>query len=182
MHDKMLNFFDRKALATTASGSITSKVVDLRYNGDDIDHQLFVQAFLDAAPTSGAVTFKLQTSDDGETWTDVVQKANSGEKLFAGPLPLGLKRYVRCTASVGETALDAVRTVWAEITDTLDADLNMEKVQKWSSTPGAGPEKLAPEGDAVHAAAADTGNGAAGGGESGGGAAGGGESGGGAAG
>ena len=156
MHDKMLNFFDRKALATTASGSITSKVVDLRYNGDDIDHQLFIQAFLDAAPTRGAVTFKLQTSDDGETWTDVVQKANSGEKLFAGPLPLGLKRYVRCTASVGTTALDAARTVWAEITDTLDADLNMEKVQKWSSTPGAGPEKLAPEGDAVHAAAADT--------------------------
>lgn len=154
MHDKTLFFFNKTALAATAATSITSKLIDLRYNGDDIDGRLFINAVLDAAPSSGAATFKLLTSDDGSTWTEVLAKANDGAVLFKGRLPLGLKRYLKATVTVGETNLDAARTVFAEITDTIDAELDQGKVQKWNGIPQGGSvpegmEDLAKSGDTV---------------------------------
>ena len=159
MHDKMLNFFNQKTLAAAATSSLTSQVIDLRYNGDDIDHVLAVRVNLSAAPatpsTEGAsaptVTAKLQTSANGTTWTDVLTKTHDGTKLINCALPDGLSRYVRCVVSVGNAAMAAAVKVFGEITDHLDADLDTAKLQKWSTTPGEGPEKLAPAGDAVHA-------------------------------
>ena len=156
LHDKTLFFFNKTALAATAATSIISKLIDLRYNGDDIDGRLFIQAILDAAPTSGSVTFKLKTSDDGSTWTDVLEQTNVGAVLFKDRLPLGLKRYVIATVTVGDSNLDAARTVFAEITDTIDAELDQSKVQKWNGIPVGGSvpegmEDLAKSGDTVRA-------------------------------
>ena len=37
LHDKNLIFFNKTALAAALNTKITSKIVDLRYNGDDVD-------------------------------------------------------------------------------------------------------------------------------------------------
>ena len=156
MHDKTLMFFLNKALAAAAATSITSKLIDMRYNGDDIDGRLFVNAQLGSAETDGRVTFTVQTSADGSTWTDVITATNVGAKLYAGRLPLGLKRYLKATATVGATALSAATTVFAEITDSINADLDTTRVQKWQGIPSGGTvpegmEDLAKTGDSVRA-------------------------------
>lgn len=156
MHDKTLMFFLNKALAATANTSITSKLIDFRYNGDDIDGRLFIKAQLGAPATDGYVTFKLQTSADGSVWVDVITATNVGAKLYAGRLPLGLKRYLKATVTVGANALDAATTVFAEITDALEHDLDTSRVQKWQGIPSGGTvpegmENLAKTGDSVRA-------------------------------
>ena len=156
MHDKTLIFFLNKLLAATAATSITSKLIDMRYNGDDIDGRLFLNAQLGSAQADGRVTFKVQTSADGSTWTDVITATNKGAKLYAGRLPLGLKRYLKATATVGQTALSAATTVFAEITDSINADLDTTRVQKWQGIPTGGTvpegmEDLAKTGDSVRA-------------------------------
>lgn len=156
LHDKTLFFFNKTALAATAETAISSKLIDMRYIGDDIDGRLFVNAVLDAAPSAGAATFKLLTSADGSDWTEVLSQANVGAVLYKGRLPLGLKRYVKATVTVGGTNLNAARTVFAEITDTIDAELDQGKVQKWNGIPAGGAvpegmEDLAKSGDTVRA-------------------------------
>lgn len=148
LHDKTLIFFQNKALAASANTSITSKLIDLRLNGDDINGKLFVKAYLGAAATDGYVTFKLQTSANGSDWVDVISCTNKGATLYEGRLPLGLKRYCKCTATVGANALAAATTVWGEITDTLDVDLDTSKVQNWAPLPTG---DLAKAGDTVRA-------------------------------
>lgn len=159
LHDKNLIFFNRTALAAAANTKITSKVVDFRYNGDDVDCRLFLHASLGAKPTGAgaAVKTEVMTSADGTTWSKAAEYVSDGEKLVAGPLPHGLKRYVRLDCTV-TTALGAANAVFAEITDVVDAELDQTKVQKWQGIPAGGSvpegmENLAKTGDTVTAPA-----------------------------
>lgn len=133
MHDKTLFFFDRKALAAANNTEITSKLIDMRFNGDDVDGRLFINAQLGAAPSSGVVQFKVQTSYDGSTWVDLISVNNSGQTLYKGRLPRGVRRYLKAEAKV-TTQLDAATTVFAEITDAIENDLDMNLVQKSPDT------------------------------------------------
>ena len=133
MHDKTLFFFDRKALAADANTEITSKLIDNRFNGDDVDGRLFINAQLGAAPSSGVVQFKVQTSYDGSTWVDLITVNNSGQTLYKGRLPRGIRRYLKATAKV-TTQLNAANTVFAEITDAIENGLDMNLVQKSPDT------------------------------------------------
>lgn len=157
MHDKTLAFFFKTALAKTAGTSLTSKLIDLRLNGEDIDGRLFVYAALNAAISAGVVTVKLQTSADGSEWTDLIAKdVSSGSVLLSERLPLGTKRYLKMTVAVKEGTgsegadvnLDAAKTVFAELTDTVDKDYPVD-VQGVSS---GKPADIAAAGDAVRAA------------------------------
>lgn len=142
MHDKTLMFFLNKALAKAANTEITSKLIDTRYNGDDIDGRLFINAQLGSSESNGYVRFKLLTSADGSTWTDVITATNVGAKLYEGRLPLGLKRYLKAEVKVLTQISDAT-TVFAEITDALEHGLDTARVQ--------GTEDVAKQGDAVRA-------------------------------
>lgn len=144
MHDKTLFFFDRKALAAANNTEITSKLIDMRFNGDDVDGRLFINAQLGAAPSSGVVRFKVQTSYDGSTWVDLLAVNNSGATLYKGRLPLGIRRYLKAEAKV-TTELNAANTVFAEITDAIENGLDMNLVQKSPDTDQAA------AGDAVRA-------------------------------
>lgn len=145
MHDKTLFFFDRKALAAAANTEITSKLIDNRFNGDDVDGRLFINAQLGAAPSSGVVLFKVQTSYDGSNWVDLISVNNSGQTLYKGRLPRGVRRYLKATAKV-TTQLNAATTVFAEITDAIENGLDMNLVQKSPDTDQAA------AGDTVRAA------------------------------
>lgn len=142
MHDKTMMFFLNKALAAAANTEITSKLIDTRYNGDDIDGRLFIKAQLGAPASDGYVRFKLLTSANGSDWSDAITATNAGAKLYEGRLPLGLKRYLKAQVKV-VTGLDAATTVFAEITDALEHDLDTARVQK--------SEDVAKQGDAVRA-------------------------------
>lgn len=144
MHDKTLFFFDRKALAAANNTEITSKLIDMRFNGDDVDGRLFINAQLGAAPSSGVVRFKVLTSYDGSTWVDLLAVNNSGATLYKGRLPLGIRRYLKAVAKV-TTELNAANTVFAEITDAIENGLDMNLVQKSPDTDQAA------AGDAVRA-------------------------------
>ncbi len=144
MHDKTLFFFDRKALAAANNTEITSKLIDMRFNGDDVDGRLFINAQLGAAPSSGVVRFKVLTSYDGSTWVDLLAVNNSGATLYKGRLPLGIRRYLKAEAKV-TTELNAANTVFAEITDAIENGLDMNLVQKSPDTDQAA------AGDAVRA-------------------------------
>lgn len=144
MHDKTLFFFDRKALAAANNTEITSKLIDMRFNGDDVDGRLFINAQLGAAPSSGVVRFKVLTSYDGSTWVDLLAVNNSGATLYKGRLPLGIRRYLKAVAKV-TTELNAANTVFAEITDAIENGLDMSLVQKSPDTDQAA------AGDAVRA-------------------------------
>ena len=133
MHDKTLFFFDRKALAAANNTEITSKLIDMRFNGDDVDGRLFINAQLGAAPSSGVVRFKVLTSYDGTTWVDLLTVNNSGATLYKGRLPLGVRRYLKAEAKV-TTELNAANTVFAEITDAIENGLDMNLVQKSPDT------------------------------------------------
>ena len=133
MHDKTLFFFDRKALAAAANTEITSKLIDMRFNGDDVDGRLFINAQLGAAPSSGVVRFKVLTSYDGSSWVDLLTVNNSGQTLYKGPLPRGIRRYLKADAKV-TTELNAATTVFAEITDAIENGLDMNLVQKSPDT------------------------------------------------
>ena len=129
MHDKTLMFFLNKPLAAAANTEITSKLIDNRFNGDDIDGRLYINAQLGSAPASGVVQFKLLTSYDGSTWVELLSVNNSGQTLYKGRLPRGVRRYLKATATV-TTALSAATTVFAEITDAIENGLDMNLVQK----------------------------------------------------
>ncbi len=144
MHDKTLFFFDCKALAAANNTEITSKLIDMRFNGDDVDGRLFINAQLGAAPSSGVVRFKVLTSYDGSTWVDLLAVNNSGATLYKGRLPLGIRRYLKAEAKV-TTELNAANTVFAEITDAIENGLDMNLVQKSPDTDQAA------AGDAVRA-------------------------------
>ena len=133
MHDKTLFFFDRTALAAANNTEITSKLIDNRFNGDDIDGRLFINAQLGAEPSSGVVRFKVLTSYDGSTWVDLLTVNNSGQTLYKGPLPRGIRRYLKAEAKV-TTQLNAANTVFAEITDAIENGLDMNLVQKSPDT------------------------------------------------
>lgn len=142
MHDKTLMFFLNKALAAAANTEIASKLIDTRYNGDDIDGRFFINAQLGASASNGYVRFKLLTSANGSDWIDVITATNVGATLYKGRLPLGLKRYLKAEVKV-LTGLDAATTVFAEITDALEHGLDTARVQ--------GTEDVAKQGDAVRA-------------------------------
>ena len=144
MHDKTLFFFDRKPLAATNNTEITSKLIDMRFNGDDVDGRLFINAQLGAAPSEGVVRFKVLTSYDGSSWVDLLTVNNSGATLYKGRLPLGIRRYLKAEAKV-TTGLGEANTVFAEITDGIENGLDMNLVQKSSETDQAA------AGDAVRA-------------------------------
>ena len=133
MHDKTLFFFDRKALAAANNTEITSKLIDMRFNGDDVDGRLFINAQLGAAPSSGVVRFKVLTSYDGSSWVDLLTVNNSGQTLYKGRLPRGVRRYLKAEAKV-TTELNAANTVFAEITDAIENGLDMNLVQKSDAT------------------------------------------------
>ena len=142
MHDKTLMFFLNKALAKAANTEITSKLIDTRYNGDDIDGRFFINAQIGEANSDGYVRFKLLTSANGTDWSDVITATNVGAKLYEGRLPLGLKRYLKAEVKV-LTQIANATTVFAEITDALEHDLDTARVQ--------GTEDVAKQGDAVRA-------------------------------
>ena len=116
----------------------------MRFNGDDVDGRLFINAQLGAAPSSGVVRFKVLTSYDGSTWVDLLAVNNSGATLYKGRLPLGIRRYLKAEAKV-TTELNAANTVFAEITDAIENGLDMNLVQKSPDTDQAA------AGDAVRA-------------------------------
>ena len=147
LHDKTLIFCFNKALAKAANTEITSKLVDFRLNGDDLNGKLYVVARLGASQSDGYVRFKLLTSADGSNWTDAITATNVGATLYAGRLPFGLKRYVKCEVKVLTQISDAT-TVFGEITDTVDVDLDTSKVQNWAPLPTG---DLAKAGDTVRA-------------------------------
>ncbi len=120
LHDKMLNFYYNKPLAKSTSTAIASRVVDNRFNGENVDNRVFVFAQLGVALADGKVTLKLQTSEDGSSWTDLRTWTNKGKALCAEPLPMGTKRYLRMTATNADTENDT--SLWAELTDTVDID------------------------------------------------------------
>lgn len=169
MHDKNLIMFDRRALAAAAGTSVTSKVVDLRYNGDDLHARMWVNAFMAKAPraaggTASSVQFKLQTSYDGSSWVDLFDKtipataSNDDDVLMRAPVPVGVRRYIRALVTVGSSALASANSVFAEITDTVDHELDGRMVQHWEGIPAggsvpAGPEDLGTSGDTVTAGA-----------------------------
>lgn len=157
LHDKNLVFFNKVALAKDADSKISSKIVDLRYNGDDVDCRMFISGTLGAKPTDTGASVKteLMTSADGTTWTKAAEYLSDGVRLVAGPMPHGLKRYVRLDCTVA-AALGAANTVFAEITDAVDSELDQKKVQKWKGIPSGGSvpegmENLAKTGDTVTA-------------------------------
>lgn len=157
LHDKNLIFFNKVAIAKDASSKISSKIIDLRYNGDDVDCRMFISGTLGAKPTAigASVKTEVMTSANGTAWTKAAEYASSGEKLVAGPLPHGLKRYVRLECTV-TTALGEANTVFAEITDAVDSELDQKKVQEWKGIPSGGSvpegmENLAKTGDTVTA-------------------------------
>ena len=144
MHDKTLIFFKNRALAAANNTEITSKLIDNRFNGDDVDGRLFLTAQLGAVPASGGVRFKLLTSYNGSDWVDLLTVNNSGATLYKGRLPRGIRRYLKAEAKV-TTGLGEANTVFAEITDAIENDLDMNLVQKSSETDQAA------AGDAVRA-------------------------------
>ena len=81
---------------------------------------------------------------NGSTWVDLLTVNNSGATLYKGRLPRGIRRYLKAEAKV-TTGLGEANTVFAEITDAIENDLDMNLVQKSSETDQAA------AGDAVRA-------------------------------
>lgn len=118
--DKLLMFANETKVAKTASGSVNSKVIDLR-NTRFIDGELKIYGqIVGAPPTAGAISTKVQTSADGSSWTDVFASAQVGNTLVAAFLPATHKRFVRLVFAVGETALSADAKVTAGLVDAFD--------------------------------------------------------------
>lgn len=106
--DRMLSFFEKQTIPTTASTTTAGRVIDMRLNGEDVDHNLSIWIGAVGAAPSAAVTTKIQTSANGTSnWTDLASQTSNGNVLFSGKMPLGTKRFVRAVVTTGGSALSA---------------------------------------------------------------------------
>lgn len=127
--DKLLAFADGKAITVTAN----SDVVDIGKSGDEIARTLNLVAQFDNAdavtPTTATVTPKLQGSEDGSTWVDIVAFPaitvadaieNGGRFINFAKLPIGgLKAKMRLNITVGSGPLVST-TYSAWLTPSVD--------------------------------------------------------------
>ncbi len=143
--DKLSMFANGTTVAKTASGSTNSKVIDLRKCNVIDDCLKIYGQIVGTANSAGSVTTKVQTSDDGSTWTDIESQTQSGNRLIATRIPYGHKRFLRLVFAVGTTALDADVKVTAGLVDNFDQE-DVPALQKYPPL-----EDLAPKGDAVNA-------------------------------
>lgn len=98
--DKELLFGEKQAVTATAA---STKTIDLKVGGDAIGQELTVKAVVGTAFAGGtSLQFKLQTSSDNSTWTDLlmtgaVATANlkAGSVPFDVRVPKGAQRYLR---------------------------------------------------------------------------------------
>jgi hypothetical protein len=98
--DADLIFSEKQAVTATAA---SAKVLDLQEGGDAIGQELTVKAVVGTAFAGGtSLQFKLQTSGDNSTWTDLlmtgavaVADLKSGAIPFDVRVPKGAKRYLR---------------------------------------------------------------------------------------
>ena len=98
--DADLIFSEKQAVTATAA---STKVLDLQEGGDAIGQELTVKAVVGTAFAGGtSLQFKLQTSGDNSTWTDLlmtgevaVADLKSGAIPFDVRVPKGAKRYLR---------------------------------------------------------------------------------------
>lgn len=143
--DKLSMFANGTTVAKTASGSTNSKVIDLRKCNVIDDCLKIYGQIVGTANSAGSVTTKVQTSNDGSTWTDLESQTQSGNRLIATRIPYGHKRFLRLVFAVGTTALDADVKVTAGLVDNFDQE-DVPAIQKFPPL-----EDLAPKGDAVNA-------------------------------
>lgn len=98
--DADLIFSEKQAVTATAA---STKVLDLQEGGDAIGQELTVKAVVGTAFAGGtSLQFKLQTSGDNSTWTDLLMTGavaaadlKSGAIPFDVRVPKGAKRYLR---------------------------------------------------------------------------------------
>lgn len=98
--DADLIFSEKQAVTATAA---SAKVLDLQEGGDAIGQELTVKAVVGTAFAGGtSLQFKLQTSGDNSTWTDLLMTGavaaadlKSGAIPFDVRVPKGAKRYLR---------------------------------------------------------------------------------------
>lgn len=143
--DKLSMFANGTTVAKTASGSTNSKVIDLRKCNVIDDCLKIYGQIVGTANSAGSVTTKVQTSDDGSTWTDIESQTQSGNRLIATRIPFGHKRFLRLVFTVGTTALNTDVKVTAGLVDNFDQE-DVPALQKYPPL-----EDLAPKGDAVNA-------------------------------
>ena len=98
--DAELIFSEKQAVTTTAA---STKTLDLQVGGDAIGQELTVKAVVGTAFAGGtSLQFKLQTSDNNSSWTDLIMtgtvetaELKSGAVPFDVRVPKGAKRYLR---------------------------------------------------------------------------------------
>jgi len=126
--DTYLMFSTAQDLASAASANI----LDLKDCGDDLSRRLNVFAKIDGGAVAGGTSMatKLETSDDGENFEDLVTYPTraiadinaDGWIVKPQPLPTGVKRYLRLTyTAVG--SFTGAGKILAGITPSLDTAL-----------------------------------------------------------
>ena len=130
LFDKLSLFADGKAISVSSSNSTTlafySKVLDLRKCGQigiDGGLKLYGQ-IVGTVNAGGTITTVVQTSADGETWTDLASQAQDGFILLGMFLPFGLKRFIRLkfvTVSAASAGTEYAVKVKAGLVDEFDA-------------------------------------------------------------
>lgn len=138
----------------TASGD-SKNGYDRLLNGDDVHRVMTLVVFFNAVAGSGAITVKLKTSADGETWTDAwvsSSLAAAAGKAVSVPLPSGLKRYIKLNYTLPSTVTSL--EVTGGITDNEEVACAYENVQKRDASTGEIPD-LAAETDDLNAAETD---------------------------
>ena len=127
--DKLSLFADGQTLTVSASNSTTinhySKVIDLRKNQNiEIDGGLKVYGqIVGTVNASGSVKTVVQTSADGESWTDLASQTQDGHLLIGMFLPFGLKRFIRLkfvTTSAASAGTAYTVAVKAGLVDQFD--------------------------------------------------------------
>lgn len=151
--DKMSMFSFKQAVAKTASGTVNSKVLDLKLNKGLGDHLKIFAMHTGAKLTAGTVTTKIQSRNTNSgTWVDVGTATLSGNTLIAVDIPESCGRFVRLAYTVGSTALNRDIEVWAGLMRDVEIDealkLQNLNVPVAGGKGNAGLEDLDVEGDA----------------------------------
>lgn len=101
-----------KAISTSADGSITGNVLDLRAKAPAVvaEYRAFVE-ITTACTGLTSLSAKIQHSDDNSSWSDLIAggsvllaNANKGVKLLEVRLPAHCKRYIKAVVNNVGTA------------------------------------------------------------------------------
>lgn len=138
-------FFDNTTLTNTANAKTTSEVLDWRMHGPDFTKDLVINAYLRNAKlqSAGAMTIKLQGSDNGTGWTDLVVVSKGlpdvdGNNCIA-KIPLGgvkLMQFHRLEVTV-TTPFTVAPTVFAGLDQDTDYGMDQGHVD-WNNNGLAG--------------------------------------------